>query len=595
MTVDVSAKTRAIDPILLTVIQNGLQQAVNEADLSLERAAFSPVISEARDRSNGIYDARTGEVVAQGETGLPIFVGTMQFAVQSVIRMRTDLRPGDIVMMNDPYLGGTHGMDVKLVKPFHYRGDLFCYLANTGHWPDMGGRIPGGFSATSTEILQEGLRIPPVRLYREGELDADVLQMVLYNIRIPEERIGDLKAQVAAMNVLSARLTSLLDKHGADVVARYIVELNDRSERLMRAQIATIPDGTYVFDGYMDSDGITDDPLVLHLEMTIAGSDAVFDFSKSSPPCRGPMNSVVSTTTSAVYIALKHIFREVPTNAGCFRPIRVIVPETTFLHAVYPRPVAGCSSEVSQRVINVVIGAMAQAIPDRLFGDVFGSIYNLCLGGFDPETKRYYVMYNFGGGGHGGNPETDGLTNATSSIGISKLQPVEVLESYYPVVFDRYGLRERSAGAGRRRGGFGTDYVFHLLRGDGDVAVLGDRGKFPPFGVAGGGPAMVGEVAFCRDGREERPRQLTKADGVALRPGDTVRIQSPGGGGYGNPLDREPSLVARDVERQYITREDAQADYGVVLRADGTVDQTATDALRTRRRGDVTAPSTRRR
>jgi N-methylhydantoinase A/oxoprolinase/acetone carboxylase beta subunit/N-methylhydantoinase B/oxoprolinase/acetone carboxylase alpha subunit len=575
-----SAPPSTIDAITLAVVQNALQQAVNEADVALELAAFSPVISEARDRSNGIYDGASGEVIAQGEMGLPIFVGTMQFAVQSVIRMRQDLRPGDIVLMNDPYLGGTHGMDMKLVRPFHYRGRLFCYLANTGHWPDVGGANPGGFSATSTEILQEGLRIPPVRLYREGQLDQDVLQMVLYNIRLPEERIGDLKAQVAALTVLTARLTAILDKYGEGLITACIAELKDRSERLMRARILTIPDGTYVFEGYMDSDGLSDEPLALHLEMTIAGSDAVLDFSRSSPPCRGPMNCVESATISAVYIAFKHIFREVPTNAGCFRPITVIAPESTFLHAVYPRPVAGCSSEVSQRVINVVIGAMAKAIPERLFGDVFGSIYNLCVGGYDPEARRHYVMYNFGGGGHGGNAETDGLTNAPSSIGISKIQPVEVLESYYPIVFERYGLNERSAGPGRRRGGFGTDYVFRLLRGEATLSVLGDRGKFPPFGVAGGGPAAVGHVTFRRGGREEVPPQLTKADGVQLRPGDSARVQSPGGGGYGDPLEREPWLVSRDVEREYITAEDARRDYGVVVRGDFSVDEEATERLR---------------
>ncbi|HUO63286.1 MAG TPA: hydantoinase B/oxoprolinase family protein [Terriglobales bacterium] len=575
-----SALPSTVDAITLAVVQNALQQAVNEADVALELAAFSPVISEARDRSNGIYDGANGEVIAQGEMGLPIFVGTMQFAVQSVIRMRQDLLPGDIVMMNDPYLGGTHGMDMKLVRPFYYGGLLFCYLANTGHWPDVGGANPGGFSATSTEILQEGLRIPPVRLYREGRLDDDVLQMVLYNIRLPEERIGDLKAQVAALNVLAARLTAILDKYGEGLITACIAEFKDRSERLMRARIASIPDGTYVFEGYMDSDGLSDDPLALNLEMTIAGSDAVFDFSRSSPPCRGPMNCVESTTISAVYIAFKHIFREVPTNAGCFRPITVIAPPSTFLHALYPRPVAGCSSEVSQRVINVVIGAMAQAIPERLFADVFGSIYNLCVGGYDPETGRHYVMYNFGGGGHGGNPETDGLTNAPSSIGISKIQPVEVLESYYPIVFERYGLNERSAGPGRRRGGFGTDYVFRLLRGEATLSMLGDRGKFPPFGVAGGGPAAVGHVTFRRGGREEIPPQLTKADGVELRPGDSARVQSPGGGGYGDPLEREPRLVSRDVEREYITVEDARRDYGVVVRGDFSVDEEATERLR---------------
>lgn len=250
-----------IDPVTLAVIQNGLRQIASEMDLVHEKTSFSPVISEAFDRSNGIYHRDTGEVIAQGEMGLPIFVGVMQFTTQAVIERRRDLEPGDIIIVNDPYLGGTHLMDVKMVKPFYYKGKLWCYLSNTGHWPDTGGMVPGGFATKATEIQQEGLRIPPVKLYRRGEMVQDIVDMILTNIRVPEERIGDIKAQVGALTVGERRLTELLDRYGADTVEASIAELKRRSEQQMRAYIAGVPDGTYRFSSFIDSDGIVNEPL----------------------------------------------------------------------------------------------------------------------------------------------------------------------------------------------------------------------------------------------------------------------------------------------------------------------------------------------
>jgi N-methylhydantoinase B len=401
-----------IDPITLVVIQNGLQQVCNEMDLAFVRAAFSPVISEALDRSDGIYHRDTGELIAQGELGLPVFVGTMQFSTQAVIeRVReqgTTLDEGDIFIVNDPYLGGTHLMDVKFVKPFFYRGRLFAWLANTGHWPDTGGSVPGGFSANATEVEQEGLRLPPVKLYKRGVIDQEILSIILSNIRIADQRIGDIKAQAAALAIGERRLLALLDRYGEDTVEDAIGELKARAAQQMRARIAEIPDGTYDGEAFVDSDGVVDEPLRIAMRIVKQGDTLVFDMTGSSPPCRGPMNSVIATTKSSIYLAVKHVFPDVPINAGTFAPLRIIEPEGTFLYAKYPRPVSGCAAEVSQRIAEAVFSALVKAIPDKLFAAPAGTSGNLSVGGFDPERNRAYVMYVISGGGYGGSTRGDG-------------------------------------------------------------------------------------------------------------------------------------------------------------------------------------------
>ena len=541
----------ALDAVTLAVIENGLKQVCSEMDIVHEKTSFSPVISEAFDRSNGIYRRDNGEMIAQGELGLPIFLGVMQFATRAVIERRQDLEPGDIIIQNDPYLGGTHLMDVKMVTPFFYQGELWCYLSNTGHWPDTGGMVPGGFAATATEIQQEGLRLPPVKLFKRGELVQDVVDIVLWNIRVPEERIGDIRAQIAALRTGEKRLTALLDRYGRETVDAAILELADRSEALMRAQIASIPDGAYSFTAYLDSDGVVNEPLAVVLDMTVRGTDIVFDFSRSSPPCRGPLNSVWATTQSSVYVAMKHIFPEVPINAGCFRPLHIPVPEGTFLYAQYPRPVSGCAAEVSQRIMESVFGAMGQAIPDRMFAAPAGTSGNFGLGGYDPEKDANYIMYFFSGGGYGGWPREDGLSNGCSSIGISKTQPVEILEQHYPLLFEEYALREGSGGPGRQRGGFGVDYRIRLLRGEAKASFMMDHGREGPPGLIGGEAGAPNVIEVTRDGRTVRPPHMSKGENYELRPGDTVQVRTPGGGGYGPARERSADRIDRDIRRGY--------------------------------------------
>jgi N-methylhydantoinase B len=541
-----------IDPITLSVIQAGLQQVCDEMDLAFSRAAFSPVIAEADDRSDGIYAARDGALIAQGSKGLPVFVGTMQYSTRILIeRIATGItpapKPGDIYIVNDPYLGGTHLMDVRFARPFYRDGEIFCWLSNTGHWPDTGGAVPGGFSASATSSEQEGLRLPPVRLFKEGVLDQEIYQIICSNIRVADQRIGDVKAQAAALMVGEERLTALLDRYGDDTVRAAIDELKSRAAEQMRAKIALIPEGRYHGQAFIDSDGVVNQPLTIDLSVTRTGDRLSFDFSKSSPPCMGPMNSVRATTLSSVYLAMRHIFPDVPISAGAFEPLEITGLEGTFLDAQYPRPVSGCAAEVSQRIAEAVFVTLVQAIPDHVTAAPAGTSGNFALGGFDPGRNRNYVMYQISGGGYGGNADHDGLSNGCSTIGISKAPPVEIMEQQYPVLYHRYALHEGSGGAGRHRGGFGLDYEVELLRGEAKASFVMDHGRFGPKGVLGGEDGQPNRVEVWRDGDCHIPEHLSKEQDIALKPGDRVRVRTPGGGGYGEPAARADNEVAEDI------------------------------------------------
>ena len=554
-----------IDPITLTVIQSGLQQVCNEMDLAFVRSAFSPVISEALDRSDGIYDFENGELISQGELGLPVFVGTMQFGTKCVIDRAKNLKPGDVFIVNDPYLGGTHLMDVRFVKPFFYKSKLFAWLANTGHWPDTGGAVPGGFSANATEVEQEGLRLPPVKLYKEGILDEEILSIVLSNIRIADQRIGDIKAQAAALTVGEKRFSQLIDRYGEEIVKSSIKELKIRAAKQMRARIKEIPDGVYHGEGIVDSDGVVNEPLRIDMKIRKVDTELYFDMSGSSPPCLGPMNSVIATTKSSIYLAIKHIFPEVPLNAGTFQPLHIEDPEETFLYAKYPRPVSGCAAEVSQRIAESVFSALVKAIPNQLFAAPAGTSGNLCLGGFDPKYNRNYVMYVISGGGYGGNPNEDGLSNGCSTIGISKTTPVEVMEQFYPVLFEEYSLHEGSGGAGKKRGGFGVNYKIKIIRGNAKVSMVMDHGRFGPQGVLKGKDGGLNFVKVVQSGESYIPPHLSKDQNILVQEGDTIHVSTPGGGGYEDPFLRTPELVLLDVLRGYYSIQRVKELFGVVI------------------------------
>ncbi|WP_298919925.1 hydantoinase B/oxoprolinase family protein [uncultured Roseobacter sp.] len=541
----------SIDPITLSVIQAGLQQVCDEMDLSFSRAAFSPVIAEANDRSDGIYAAEDGALIAQGAGGLPVFVGTMQYSTRTLIEMINSgavaaPKPDDVYIVNDPYLGGTHLMDVRFARPFYRHGEIFCWLSNTGHWPDTGGSVPGGFSASATAVEQEGLRLPPVRLFKQGVMDREIYSIIYSNIRVADQRIGDVKAQAAALKVGEDRLNALLDRYGDTVVRAAIAELRERAARQMRRLIDEIPDGLYSSVAWIDSDGVVNEPLAIRLRITKTPGHLQFDFSQSSPPCLGPMNSVLATTLSSVYLAMRHIFPEVPMSAGAFEPLEVIRPVGTFLDARYPRPVSGCAAEVSQRIAEAVFAALVEALPARVTAAPAGTSGNFALGGHDPVSARDYVMYQLSGGGYGGNADHDGLANGCSTIGISKAPPVEIMEQNFPVLYRRYALREGSGGAGQHRGGLGLDYEIELRRGEARASFVMDHGRFGPQGALGGADGAPNEVEVWRGGEKYIPEHLSKEQDIPLQAGDRVRVRTPGGGGYGRAEDRDPALIAED-------------------------------------------------
>lgn len=571
---------RVTDPVTLAILNGRLEQIADEMDATLYRSAFNPIIAEARDACHGLYHAQTGATLVQGTRGLPIFVGAMAFAVKAVIdkvAVDGDLSPGDTYIFNDPYAGGTHLNDFRLVRPVFRDDRLYCWIASVGHWLDIGGNVPGGFNAKATETFQEGVRFPPVKLIRQGVMNRDLLDILAANSRVPVSNYGDLNGQLNALDLGERRLAELLDAYGDDTVASAFEVFSDRAEAMMREAIAVLPDGQYSFEDYLDNDGITPERLTIALDLTIKGEEMVLDFSRSSAPCAGPLNIAYSTAAACCYVALKHVFTAVPANAGCLRPITFIIPETTLLGVKPPKPVGGYT-ETILRVIGVVFGALAKADPSRATAAPFGTINALSIAGDRPDGSRY-VMFSFFGGGLGGNPESDGLNHANNPISMATIPPAEILEASYPVVFSQWALRPDSAGPGFHRGGVGAVYELETLT-DADVFLLGERGVYPPPGVAGGGPGALNRFVWQSDEGDKSPPLASKVADVRVKAGQKVRIESPGGGGYGDPKTRPADRVARDVRLGFVSTETARETYRVVLDQTGLVDTRATEELR---------------
>lgn len=562
-----------IDPVTLAVLKGRLEQIADEMDATLYRSAFNPIIAEARDACHGLYHAETGDTLVQGTKGLPIFVGAMAFAVRAVIakvQAEGGLQPADTYLFNDPYDGGTHLNDFRLVRPVFRDGRLFCWLASVGHWLDIGGNVPGNYNPRATESHQEGVRFPPVKLLRAGVMQQDILDILAANSRAPQSNWGDLNGQLNALDLGERRLLDLLAEYGESTVAEAFGLLMDRAEALMASEIAALPDGVYAYEDFLDNDGVVDEPLRIALDMRIEGGRMVLDFSRSSPPCAGPVNISYATTVAACYVALKHAFPEVPANAGVLRRVEVIAPETTLLGARAPRPVAGYT-ETILRQIGVIFGALGQARPDRATAAPFGTINALSLSGQRADGTRW-VMFSFFGGGLGGNPESDGLHHANNPISTATMPPVEILEAASPVMFTQWALRPDSGGPGLHRGGVGAVYEIEALApGMTEIALLGERGRFAPSGVAGGGAGAMNTFWWeSSDGRASPP-MASKVVGVSIRQGQRLRLESPGGGGWGDPLQRPVEAVARDIRLGYVSAEAAMRDYGVRIAPDGSV------------------------
>ena len=563
------------------MLSGRLEQIADEMDATLFRSAFNPIIAEAHDASHGIYDSITGETLIQGKSGLPIFVGAMSFAVKAVIKKASvdgDLCDGDVYIFNDPYDGGTHLSDVRLVKPVYRSGNIFCFLASVGHYHDVGGNVPGNYNPAATESFQEGVHIPPVKLFKKGVLQQDIIDIMSANSRLPGSLYGDLNGQINALDLGTKRLNELLDQYGEQIVQEATLELKKRASKLMRSYISKLPDGEFEAADWLDNDGITDDPLQLNIKLKISGDSMTLDFTGSSPACLGPVNISRSTTIAACYVAMKHVFPEVPANSGVLEPIDFIIDENSILSVQAPRPVGGYT-ETILRIIDLVFQALARASPELTNGCAYGTINALSLAGHKKDGNRW-VMFSFFGGGHGGHPLGDGLNHGNAPISTATIPPLEILEAAYPIKFRKWALRQDSGGAGENRGGLGAIYEIELLEEEAKAFIFGERSKFAPPGVVGGGNGAINKFSYEYEGEIKSPPLASKMVDISLSKGKAVRLETPGGGGYGNPYERKIEIVVNDVKLGYISSDTAVAQYGVFINDDGKLNKEKTLSFR---------------
>ena len=548
-------KNSEIDAVTLAVLKGRLEQIADEMDATLYRSAFNPIIAEAHDACHGIYDALSGDTLIQGKTGLPIFVGAMSFAVrlaQRVASERGGMQNGDTWLFNDPYEGGTHANDFKLVRPFFRGNKLFCFLASAAHWHDVGGAVPGNYNPGATECWQEAVQIPPVRIIKDRVLDQDVLSILIANTRLPNSLWGDLNAQLAALDLGEKRLHALLDEFTDSVIDFAMQELRRRACLLMKSEISKIPDGAYVFEDFLDNDGVLDEPLLIHLEMKIKGDKLTLDFSKTAAECSGPVNISMATSVAACYVALKHLFPNVPANAGVLDAVEFVIPNGLIISATKPKPVGGYT-ETILRMIDIIFGAASLADPNLAMAHAYGTINALSIAGHRTDASRKgqrWVMFSFFGGGHGGHSEGDGLNHGNAPISTATIPPLEILEAAYPVRFTQWALRTDSGGDGEHKGGMGAVYEIELLEESAEAFIFGERGKFPPKGVVGGQPGMLNVFEYENNGEFLKPPMISKMQGIKLKRGERVRLSTPGGGGWGDPAKRSATSKHQDTSER---------------------------------------------
>ncbi|MDQ7038904.1 MAG: hydantoinase B/oxoprolinase family protein [Aquificota bacterium] len=511
--------------LLLEVFKNKLISVAEEMGSVLQRTAFSPNIKERRDLSCAVF-TKKGDLIAQA-AHIPVHLGSMGSAVREALG-RVRMEEGDMVILNNPYMGGTHLPDITLVAPVTFRGEVRFFVASRAHHADVGGSSSGSMPL-SREIFQEGIVIPPIKLVEGGEVREDVLDLILSNVRTPEERIGDLKAQIMANSVGVKRLREIMEEMGPEEVERLGFELMNYSERLMKGAIRRIPDGTYNFEDFMEDDGFGREDIAIRVTLRIEGDRAVVDLSRSDPQTEGTVNTVRSVTLASVYYVFRCLLPEdAPTNDGCFRPVEVITRKGTVVDAEFPSPVAGGNVETSQRIVDVVLGALAQAVPDLIPAASQGTMNNLTIGGKTPETGQVFTYYETIGGGMGAWKGGDGESAVHSHMTNTMNTPVEALEHAYPLLVREYSVRRGSGGGGRWRGGDGIVREIEVLC-PAEVTVISERRRRRPYGLFGGKPGREGRNVIIRQGKEEvMPGKFT----ARLSPGDRIRIETPGGGGY---------------------------------------------------------------
>ncbi len=536
-----------IDPITLEILHNGLKSVTDETYITITKAAYSTNIKERRDHSTAIMDAQ-GRLIVQAENSLPIHLASMLGLMEKLLARfpAEHIRQGDIFVANDPYdAGGTHLPDVNLAMPIFIEERLLGFVCNLAHHADIGGMAPGSMAGGMTEIYQEGLRIPVVRLFREGTLQQDILDLLLLNVRVPEERRGDYFAQIAACRLGERRMLELAERYDREMILAAFELILDRTEDRIRSAVAEVPDGTYRFRDVLDNDGMGTDDIAIQVTVVVSGDDIRFDFAGSDAQVKGNVNVTLNATQSAVYYTLKGMLDpEIPNNQGLIRAVEITAPEASIVNAVFPAAVAG-RANTTQRIIDVLIGALAEALPEAAVGAANGANTTAVFFGIDPETERPYVYLETLGGGFGGRATKDGKDGVQVHITNTSNLPVEAIEMEYPLLVESYGLIEDSGGAGTYRGGLGLRRVIRPLGHETVFNGMGERFRHQPWGIFGGEAGATGRFALLGpDGRETALDD--KPLGVAIDPEHAVIVETPGAGGYGPPEKRDSELLEAD-------------------------------------------------
>ncbi|MCP5152827.1 MAG: hydantoinase B/oxoprolinase family protein [Ectothiorhodospiraceae bacterium] len=568
-----------VDPITFAVVKSALDTIVDDMAYTVMRTARSPIVRDVLDYSCTLCDA-DGRILAQAKT-VALHLGAVPDAIAVVLdRFRDDLVPGDVVILNDPYEGGMHLPDIFMFKPIFHRDRLQGFAVVIAHQCDMGGRVPGSNAADSTEIFQEGLRIPPLKLYEAGEPCKPLFAMIRRNVRLPDLVVGDIEAQLATCGLGERELLKLVERYGEDALRRYFDALIDYGETLTRDAIRAWPDGEYTFTDYIDDDGFDDRPIPIRCTVRVEGDHLTVDFTGSSPQVKGAINSTLSFTKSATYLTVRCVLdRDVPNNAGVYRCITVTAPEGSVLNPRHPAPVAA-RALTGYRVVDTVMGALAQVAPERVVAAGEGGNTVICFGGYDRDTNQPFVLVDMINGALGARAHKDGIEGITNPSQNMSNMPVEALEARYPVRMESYGLRPDSCGAGRYRGGLGLVREYRLLAPEATLQLRSDRYRHRPYGLHGGGSAAPSRNVFDPDGAAEQlPSKVTRS----VHRGDVIRHEQAGGGGYGDPLLRDVDAVREDVLDEKLTPVFAREHFAVVMTADGAVDHSATAALRAER------------
>lgn len=579
-----------IDQVTLQVVNNYLVATAREMGIAVRNTAYSPLFNEGLDFSCAIFD-RSGEMIGQAEF-CPAQLGAIIYVVEWTIHEigLENFHPGDVVVHNDPFRGGCHLPEHCVIKPVFHDGELVSFVACIGHMTEVGGKVPGGFAGDATEVFQEGLRLPPVKIVDRGQDVEVVWNIMLANVRTPKVTYGDMKAMIGSLYVGERRMLELVEKYGNERFNEITEAIKDYSERRMRAEITEIPDGVYELERFAaDDDGITGETASIKVKITIKGDEMTVDFTGSSPQRKGPINCTYGVTASGTYNALLHLTdSSIPSNHGCYRPVRIIAPPGTIVNVEYPGASVGGNSEIQPHIVDLVFGALASVLPDRVPAECGGTNSLVSFGGIHPDTGEPFASLVNEGCGWGGRPTKDGNNTLCQYVGNCPCQPVEILETRYPILHESFQISEGSAGAGRNRGGFGSIRQFRIESEELRVSAFVERVKIRPYGLFGGGEGGPAGIQIARRGGDfEAPSKVARVacDGkfsdVYLFRGDRVRSYSSGGAGYGSPLDREPERIEEDVRNGFLSRSQAEDQYGVVFSEGGErVDAQATDRRR---------------